>query len=312
MSEPLRYASTESVPIERVERAISVVGAVHAFACLVYVSQRSYRWFAGTEDQLATTQTPAIATTGLALQFVAALVLLLACLARACCRTRFDRWIAVSAIVLGLVWISFGLMDDVGGWLWRPGSEAEWSEIVQDVLRELNQAAVPAVLAIVYIDRRLKVANGVAAVCAMVISCSYYLVAPSLQFYSIIDHFGWDIFVKWITDWQTLRANTALPIMLMNLLAFSIALVAILFLRRPWRIIAALPFAAWLIRDMVVNIPERMDRWSKLAGMDLVLAVSRNLSFVTVMSTATLLGVFVFTVAGVPKPRLFRRADLAD
>ncbi len=301
MSEPLRYASTESVPVERVERAISVVGAVHAFACLVYMSQRSYRWFAGTEDQLAMSQTPLIATTGLALQFVAAVVLLLACLARACCRTRFDRWIAVSAMVLGLLWMYFGIADAFPNYVREQSVIPIWQLMMDDAFRESNQAITPAVLAIAFIRRQSVTTLSWAVWVGLLLGCLCYLVPAARAVHTTWSLTGWTMY------WEYVKVEAYLRQRFVSVAAFVLPTLLLIVLRHPWRAIAALPFAAWLVRDMVVNIPERMDRWSKLAGLDLVLAVSRNLSFVTVMSTATLLGVFVFTVAGVPKPWMFRR-----
>jgi hypothetical protein len=305
MPEHLLYASTETIPVERVERAISVVGAIHALACMAYVSQRSYQWFAGVEDRLATSQTPFIATTGLALQFVAALVLLLACLARACCFSRFDRWIAVSAIVLGLLWLYFGLVDGFPNYVRGSSVIPVWQMVLTDGCRELNQVIVPAVLAIAFIRRSSIGALGWVGWLAILLGCLCYLIPAVHSVHTTWSLTGWSMY------WDYVKSESYIRDRFVTAAAFVLPTVCLIVLRRFWRIVASLPFVAWLVRDMLINIPERMDRWSKLAGMDLVLAVSRNLSFVTVMSTATLLGVFVFTLAGVPKPRMFgRRRDV--
>jgi hypothetical protein len=288
----LPYAQNPPVPTERIERAVCFVGAIHALACIVYLGQRTWRWILGTENQLAETQTTFIANLGLSLQMAAAVVFLLACLSRVCINTRLAKIIVSSALIHAILWMYFGLLD--GMWVFTRDyydSVDKLREFSFNLCREINQAIVPLVIVILFFRQRTTDQMARWVLRGSLLACLMFCIPASIQLarYLPIPNITIrpDPWAKWFAE----------------SIGFGLAFFLLLVLRKPWRLIAAAPFLAWITRDLVVNAADRMQRWPTMERHAAILQISREVSFLTVTATACALAFAVFTIVGVPKPR---------
>lgn len=276
---------------DSIRRGVCAVGALHALACVVYLGQRSWQWAAGSEQTLGLSQDAAMAVGGLLSQLLAAAAMFLLCSGRFFSQPWATRKAtAIASALLGTLWLVFGLLDDASGWFGTGLSLQTALQVFYDLLRELNQFAVPLAVAYVLIRPRPRASTALLAYLAMIIACLSY-VGPNADYLIRYPQQPW------------IWSNTGFREWSVSVGAFSTALMAILLLRRPWRWVALLPLAAWLVRDACVNAPHRVTRWQTLPTGEFFLRLMRELSFLTVTATGILLGVVVFTIFRLPKPK---------
>lgn len=292
---PVEYQRRSRVRGDAIRRGVCGVGAIHGLACSIYLGQRTWQWFAGTEQSLAQSQSSLMAMSGLLLQLILALAMFVCCAARFLRRYRTGRaWISAASLGLAIVWMLFGLLDDLSGWFATGPSMQTVLSLIYDLLRELNQFAVPFIVAYTHHKPRRRSRIALLAYLAMIISCLSFI-GPNADFLIRYPQQPW-IWVNFgFREWMT------------SVLAFSIALLVILLFRRWWSFVATAPLLAWLVRDTIVNAPSRIQRWGTMPMEAYLIQLLREISFLTITASSVMLGVVLFTILGLSKPRIGMR-----
>ena len=283
----MAYSPGEADASPRLMRGLLAAGMIHGGACAMYVVQRAARWLAGTELELEQSQSSTAAGLGLCLQTLLGFALLTSCLVALRWPSRVVyRVVAVIAAFLGAIWFAYGVADMWPMLFIDYAYERPVGIVFRTFCRESNQAIICLLLVFACARRRSMPTLVFVLRMGVVLSC-VLLAAPTFSRLNDLDRIPF-------------AANHAYYLKAWGGAAgYLLAAIAVLLVRWPWRLAAALPLVACIAKDYFVDGALSYETFVGKPTFDSVMLNLRQISFLLFVASASTACFAVFTVLGV-------------